>query len=167
MKTTNLKGQIGEALVVAELGKQGYLATSFVGNAPHFDIVAFKPYKQARIIQVKSITNGTWQGDLPDIFFEITLLRNGAQKCEKKKKLWPNLIWVFVETKKKEPEFYICTSTVVRNIVKKDYFTQRNHTIRPKRPEKPKSHHQKIKNMSEKLKKYKDAWKLICQKIKV
>ncbi len=32
--------QVGEYLVCAELGRRGYIATSFTGNVPEFDILA-------------------------------------------------------------------------------------------------------------------------------
>ena len=36
--STQLAGQIGESLVVAELGKRGVIATAFSGNVPDIDI---------------------------------------------------------------------------------------------------------------------------------
>ena len=38
---TQLAGQIGESLVVAELGRRGIVATAFAGNVPDIDIVAY------------------------------------------------------------------------------------------------------------------------------
>jgi Holliday junction resolvase-like predicted endonuclease len=40
--TTQLAGQIGESLVVAELGRRGIVATAFAGNVPEIDLVAYK-----------------------------------------------------------------------------------------------------------------------------
>ncbi len=36
-----MAGQIGESLVVAELGRRGIVATSFAGNMPDIDILAY------------------------------------------------------------------------------------------------------------------------------
>lgn len=38
---TQLAGQIGESLVVAELGRRGIVATAFAGNVPDIDILAY------------------------------------------------------------------------------------------------------------------------------
>lgn len=38
---TQLAGQIGESLVVAELGRRGIVATAFSGNVPDIDILAY------------------------------------------------------------------------------------------------------------------------------
>lgn len=34
-----LAGQIGESVVVAELGRRGIIATAFAGNVPDIDVV--------------------------------------------------------------------------------------------------------------------------------
>ena len=51
---TQLAGQIGESLVVAELGRRGIVATAFAGNVPDIDLLA---YRNGRTIalQVKSV----------------------------------------------------------------------------------------------------------------
>jgi hypothetical protein len=160
-KNTQLKKQIGEALVVAELGKRGCIATSFAGNVSGFDIVAINPKGQVKIVQVKSIRNNEWHGKLPDIFFEITLGQDNKQRLCGYKKQPKGLIWVFVGTKN-EPVFYICNTKVVREVIKNDYFTESSHTIRSKRPKSPESHHHAIKDMDDKFKQYKGKWELIC-----
>lgn len=38
---TQLAGQIGESLVVAELGRRGIVATAFAGNVPDIDLLAY------------------------------------------------------------------------------------------------------------------------------
>jgi len=38
--STQLAGQIGESLVVAELGRRGIVATAFAGNVPDIDLLA-------------------------------------------------------------------------------------------------------------------------------
>ncbi len=38
---SKLSGQIGESLVVAELGRREIIATAFAGNIPEVDILAF------------------------------------------------------------------------------------------------------------------------------
>ena len=50
-------GQIGESLVVAELGKRGIIATAFAGNVPEIDILAYKGGNTVAI-QVKTWRSG-------------------------------------------------------------------------------------------------------------
>lgn len=51
--TTQLAGQIGESLVVAELGRRGIVATAFAGNVPDIDLLAYKNGKTLHL-QVKA-----------------------------------------------------------------------------------------------------------------
>jgi hypothetical protein len=37
--SNKLAGQVGEFLVCAELGRRGFIATSFAGNVPEFDLI--------------------------------------------------------------------------------------------------------------------------------
>ena len=55
---TQLAGQIGEALVVAELGRRDIVATAFAGNVPDIDLLAYKDGKTAAV-QVKAWRNGS------------------------------------------------------------------------------------------------------------
>ena len=54
---TQLAGQIGEHLVVAELGRRGIVATPFSGNLPDIDILAYMDGKSVPI-QVKANRKG-------------------------------------------------------------------------------------------------------------
>jgi hypothetical protein len=38
-RITLLTKQLGEYLVAAELSRRGFIATTFTGNVPHFDIL--------------------------------------------------------------------------------------------------------------------------------
>ena len=53
-----MSGQIGENLVVAELGRRGIIATAFAGNVPEIDILAYKD-KRSIPIQVKALKDGS------------------------------------------------------------------------------------------------------------
>lgn len=62
MSKTHLTRQIGEHLVVAELGRQGIVATPFAGNMPDYDVVALTPSNgQSIYVQVKAMNSGDWQ----------------------------------------------------------------------------------------------------------
>lgn len=55
--STQLAGQIGESLVVAELGRRGIVATAFAGNVPDIDLLAFRGGKTLHL-QVKAWRKG-------------------------------------------------------------------------------------------------------------
>ena len=53
-----LSGQIGENLIVSELGRRGIVATTFAGNVPDIDILAYKNNKSIPL-QIKSLASGS------------------------------------------------------------------------------------------------------------
>ena len=55
---TKLSGQIGENLVVAELGRRNIIATAFAGNVPDIDLLAYKNGKSIAL-QVKALKSGS------------------------------------------------------------------------------------------------------------
>jgi hypothetical protein len=55
-----LAGQIGEYSVCAELGKRGYIATSFTGNVPEFDLIVVNDKLDTIPIQVKTSRGHKW-----------------------------------------------------------------------------------------------------------
>jgi hypothetical protein len=60
-RSTQLTRQIGEHLVVAELGRMGFLATPFAGNVPNFDLLVANEAGLAIPVQVKAINGISWQ----------------------------------------------------------------------------------------------------------
>ena len=50
---SKLSCQIGDSLVVAELGRRGIIKTAFAGNVPEIDILAFRD-KRSTPVQVKA-----------------------------------------------------------------------------------------------------------------
>ncbi|WP_273145337.1 hypothetical protein [Oceanicaulis alexandrii] len=56
--SNQLAGQIGESLVVAELGRRGIIATAFAGNVPDIDILAYRD-SSSIAIQVKTWRTGS------------------------------------------------------------------------------------------------------------
>lgn len=55
---TQLAGQIGESLVVAELGRRGIVATAFAGNVSDIDLLAYRAGRTSAL-QVKSVRTGS------------------------------------------------------------------------------------------------------------
>ncbi len=56
-----LTKQTGEYLVAAELSRRGYIATTFTGNVPEYDIVAVDEAGGHALVQVKTITTDNLQ----------------------------------------------------------------------------------------------------------
>jgi len=56
-----LTKQTGEYLVAAELSRRGFIATTFTGNVPHYDIVAVDDSGGHALVQVKAIAANSWQ----------------------------------------------------------------------------------------------------------
>ena len=68
-----LTKQAGEYIVAAELSRRGFIATTFTGNVPSYDIVAVDDQGGHALVQVKAIAVDTWQlnvGQFADIAFD-------------------------------------------------------------------------------------------------
>ena len=89
--------QIGESLVVAELGKREIIATAFAGNVPEIDILAYKGGKTVAL-QVK-----TWRSGNASLNADryLTIKQNGKKQevLGIKGNLKEHLIYVFVYCK--------------------------------------------------------------------
>ena len=118
-------GTLGENLVVAELSKKGFIATTLSGNAPKIDILAYKD-NVAFPIQVKTNKIGSVSLNVTkflDIKFDektetqIIQLDNGMNG---KLEINIHLIWILVFLNKEiknEPEFYICREGDIQDSV--------------------------------------------------
>jgi hypothetical protein len=60
-RSNYLTKQTGEYLVAAELSRRGFIATTFTGNVPHYDIVAVDEHGGHALVQVKAIAGKSWQ----------------------------------------------------------------------------------------------------------
>jgi Holliday junction resolvase-like predicted endonuclease len=64
-RNNKLVGQTGEYLVAAELSRLGYIATTFTGNVPDYDIIASNKMGKHVSVQVKTSSGSSWQfGDI-------------------------------------------------------------------------------------------------------
>ena len=154
---TQITRQIGEHLVVAELGKRGIIATPFAGNVPDYDILASDTFGHSLPIQVKTINGQSWQFNI-ELFLDIDFRKNGLQIVKGKKRLNnPNLICVFVLLNNDNDEYFIFR---LKNL--QDYFAC-NYKTR-KRPKNPKSTHCAISPND--LVKFKNKWELITNEVK-
>jgi hypothetical protein len=60
-RSNYLTKQAGEYLVAAELSRRGYIATTFTGNVPYYDIIAVDDSGGHVVVQVKAIAGASWQ----------------------------------------------------------------------------------------------------------
>lgn len=76
-RDVQLTRQIGEYLAAAELGRRGWIATTFTGSLPGFDILAVNPDGRVLEVQIKAIRSASWQLNAGQ-FLDIEI-RDGAQ----------------------------------------------------------------------------------------
>ncbi len=158
---TKLVGQAGEYLVAGELARRGYIATTFAGNVPDFDIVASNESGLHVSVQVKTISGSNWQFTIKrfcDISFEGTKQIIGdAKPCPIEQ-----LVCVMVILRDEGDTFFVLPWTRLRDIVIEDY---REYLTRlgGTRPRKPRSLHCALS--PERLERYKDNWDLVKESL--
>jgi len=162
--STQLSGQIGENLLVAELGRRGILATTLSGNAPVIDVLAYKNEKSIPI-QVKGQKKGNISVPKAEVYLQIEF--DGDTQIVKRKKLGidKNLIFVIIIIGKNlgDDRFYICKQGFIQDIVYRNHknYLEKHNGVRPRNP---KSTHCAYKE--EDLIDMKDNWKLIDDALK-
>ena len=82
-QSNQLTKQVGEYLVASELARRGFIAATFSGNVPHFDLVVTDSRGSSCPVQVKTIKGGSWQFSA-DKFAEIPVDDDGRQTVRKK-----------------------------------------------------------------------------------
>ena len=134
--SNQLSGQIGEALVVAELGRMGIVATAFAGNVPDIDILAYKDGKSTAV-QVKAWKTGSVSFDARrflNIEFDgdMQLVKGIHSNLER----LPIYVFVRVAEAKAKDEFYVVDQLTLAGIVKEGYlaFLDLHGGIRPRNP---------------------------------
>jgi hypothetical protein len=153
-KDNQLARQIGESIVVAELGRRGCIATSFAGNVPHYDILAVNPKGRPLQIQVKAIRGPSWQFDIRsflnvDVVSLEQIVKGPIPPPQK------NLFCVFVIVKETGPdEFFIFSWRYLQKYFERTYKNR-------KRPKNPSSFHCAI--WPKDLIQFKDNWKILLK----
>ena len=157
---TQLSGQIGEHLVVAELGRRGVIATPFAGNVPDIDVLAYAN-SQSVPIQVKSQTTGTPGVDAKK-YLNIQIEGNKQTVKSKTKDIDRELIFVLVKVGQQhgEDEFYVFNQGVVQDLVNAEYrrFLKKHNGVRPRNPKTTHCSYY-LKDLVD----YKDNWRLITE----
>lgn len=131
---TQLSGQIGESIVVAELGRHGIVATSFAGNVPDIDILAYGNGKSVPL-QIKAQKKGHPSVDALKylditINSEIQTVNGWVDGVDR------DLIFVMVKIGGTygEDEFFIFKQGVIQDLVMVEYkrFLEKHDGVRPK-----------------------------------
>jgi len=121
-RNNKLVGQTGEYLVAAELSRRGYIATTFTGNVPDYDIIASNENGKHVSVQVKASRSSSWQfGDISRYcrmsFKDRHQIVGRPKRCPVRR-----LVVVFVVIgAKHEDSFYILTWTALRNLLIKHH----------------------------------------------
>ena len=133
---SKLSGQIGESLVVAELGRRGIIATAFAGNVPEIDILAFRD-KKSIPIQVKALKEGSLRTKA-DNYLKIDFDGSTQTILGKKEDINRDLTFIIVKVGDRlgEDVFYICDQGVIQDLILQEHssFLKKHDGVRPKKP---------------------------------
>lgn len=139
-----LARQIGEYLAAAELGRRGWIATTFTGSLPGFDILAINPDGRILEIQVKAIRKAAWQLNAGQ-YLEIEL-KDGEQFVRGRKVIkTAGRLCIFIKLKEAgTDEFFLFRWEDLQQIIFEDYKGGKrvrnpeslHHALLPKRIEK-------------------------------
>lgn len=133
---TQLAGQIGEHLVVAELGRLGIVATPFSGNVPDIDLLAYKDGKSLPL-QIKANRKGSISVDARR-YLNIAFNGDVQTVVGKSKDVDRNLIFILVSIGNQlgEDRFFIYKQGFLQDLIYDRYkaFLSKHGGIRPKNP---------------------------------
>ena len=135
-RNNKLVGQTGEYLVAAELSRRGYIATTFTGNVPDYDIIASNERGKHVSVQVKASSGSSWQ--FGDISRYCQIDFKGRHQIVGRPKHCPvqHLVVVFVVLgAKRADKFYVLTWKALRNLLIKHHkaFLAAHGGARPKK----------------------------------
>ena len=134
--SNQLSGQIGEALVVAELGRMGIVATAFAGNVPDIDILAYKDGKSTAV-QVKAWKTGSVSFDARRFLnIEFEGDRQLVKGIHTHLERLPIYVFVRLGENKTHDEFYVVDQLSLASVVHEGYlaFLGLHGGIRPRNP---------------------------------
>ncbi len=120
----NLSGKRGNIWWQQRLSRRGYIATTFTGNVPDYDIIASNENGRHVSVQVKASRSSSWQ--FGDISRYCQISFKGKYQIVGRPKRCPvqHLVVVFVVIgAEREDRFYILKWTVLRNLLIKHHKT--------------------------------------------
>ncbi|MGD1046337.1 MAG: hypothetical protein ABR936_13590 [Bacteroidota bacterium] len=152
-----LTKQIGEYLVASELCRRNYIATTFTGNVPDYDIIASSAKGFHVAVQVKTIRKPNWQFDMRD--FADIQFNSGKQTLKRAKRspLSKLILVLLLLDEYGKDKFYIMEWKDLRaNLIPryKQYLKKHNG----RRPKKPDSYHTSVSPLEVSM--YDGNWKL-------
>jgi hypothetical protein len=161
-----LTKQAGEYIVAAELSRRGFVATTFTGNVPSYDIVAVDDCGGHALVQVKAIAADSWQftvTQFADVVFEGSrqIVRGPLSPP------YPDLICVLVQIapvdSARRDRFYILPWQTLARIVTDGHreFLEKHGGIRPRQP---KSLHTALKPAV--LAPWENRWDVLKKRVK-
>lgn len=155
---TQLAGQIGESLVVAELGRRGIVATAFSGNVPDIDLLAYKDGRTLHL-QVKAWRTGA-------VSFNATRFLNIRRDKDRQiveglvAGLDAELVYVFVKIGEVagQDRFFVLKQGDLAEIVRTGYenFLSKHNGVRPRNSD---TTHNAVSEAD--LAKFEDNWALL------
>ena len=156
--STQLAGQIGESLVVVELGRRGIVATAFSGNLPEIELLAYIGGKTLHL-QVKAWRKGAVSLDARR-FLKISMEARKQVVDGLVDELELGLLYVFVnigETAGMD-RYFVLDQGVLAVLVRDGYesFLAKHNGVRPRNAE---STHNAVTLAQ--LQDYEDNWTLI------
>ncbi len=136
---TKLAGQVGEFLVCAELGKRGFIATSFTGSVPEFDLIVANNSLKTLPVQVKTSRGISWPTNA-SLWIDIEI--DETEMCQRdggnKEISHPDLIYVCVLLARLDSDqrdrFFILTKKDIQEICSTNYreFISKHNWKRPR-----------------------------------
>lgn len=147
-----LTHKIGEYLVAAKLGRQGYTATLITGREPSVHLRITNDHGRSIPIQVKAINGPSWQFSI-DSFLNIKIVDDVQYLKGKRKLPNPNLVCIFVLLSETEDDQYFILQ--LKDL--QEYFFANFKA--GKRPNRPLSMHCAV--WPKDLIKFKDNWGLV------
>jgi len=153
-----LTKQVGEYLVAAEVCRRGFIATTFTGNVPHYDIIASNTTGRHQAIQVKTINGGSWQFD-SRVFAEIKLKGKQQVMGRLTPSPYPGLLCVLVRLQRYgADEFYVLSWRELQRLAVSTHrrYLASHGGVRPRKYD---SFHMGIRPAM--LKEYRDSWDVL------
>jgi len=147
-----LARQIGEYLVAAELGRRGWVATTFTGSLPGFDLLAINEDGRIIEVQVKTLRTGTWQLDAGQ-YIEVVLEKDVQRVAGPLVIKTAGRVFAFVRIADNAPdEYYLCTLHDLQQLLLRTYRAG-------KRPKNPRTLHHSLPPKD--LAQFKDNWAVL------
>lgn len=165
-RSNYLTKQAGEYLVAAELSRRGYIATTFTGNVPYYDIIAVDDSGGHVVVQVKAIAGASWQFKATDFADIVMKGRQQVVRCERKEP-YPDLICVLVQVASAKSGardlFYVLPWRDLCRVAI-DHHTKylaKHGAIRPRKPE---SMHMQLRPAD--VKQYEGKWEFLKKSVR-